>query len=148
MFHSAHVFNSKGIKLKRKLRSSHIHERNHTLHVFNSIFFPPYPYHPLLTQNIKSLYIIIPENNGLLAIQYFLNRRPDSIYRNSTIFSEAQLVFILKIFTRSREIYQQVSGVTMRRRLRYFGPTNLLLDLRQNNMLSNTDRHLCYAPAT
>lgn len=52
---------------------SHIHNTNHVLCLFNSFSFPPGLSQLLFTLVIKSLYTVIPHNEGLFALKHFLD---------------------------------------------------------------------------
>lgn len=66
----------------------------------------------VFTMDIKSLYTVIPNNSGLEALNYFLNKRP-VFPPTSTLIRLGELVLTLNAFTFSGDFYQQIGGVAM-----------------------------------
>jgi len=66
----------------------------------------------LFTINVKSLYTVIPNDSGLQALAYFLNKRPVLEPPTSTLTRLAELVL-----TFNQQYYRQVGGVAMGSRM-------------------------------
>ena len=67
----------------------------------------------LCTMDVSGLYTNIPHNDGLLALQFFLDQR-DSLYPpTDTILRLAELVLSLNTFSFGDAFYHQLSGVAM-----------------------------------
>ena len=69
--------------------------------------------------DIKSLYTVIPNNDGLLALTHFLNKRTEFQPPTHTLVRLAELVLTLNTFSFNGDYYQQTGGVAMGSR---FGP--------------------------
>ena len=69
--------------------------------------------------DIKSLYTVIPNNDGLLALTHFLNKRTEFQPPTYTLVRLAELVLTLNAFSFNGDYYQQTGGVAMGGR---FGP--------------------------
>ena len=58
---------------------SYVKDTNHMLDIVQSFRYPPSPSsrsnYFVFTMDIKSLYTVIPNNDGLVPLQYFLNKR-------------------------------------------------------------------------
>jgi len=67
----------------------------------------------LMTADVASLYTVIPHNDGLRALEFFLEQRPCQDPATSTILRLAELVLTLNAFEFNEEFYQQTSGVAM-----------------------------------
>ena len=65
------------------------------------------------TIDIKSSYTVIPNNSGLEALAYWLNKRPALDPPTSTVTRLAELVLTLNAFTFNGDFYQQIGGVAM-----------------------------------
>lgn len=80
----------------------------------------------LFTMDVKSLYSIIPHDDGLVALKHFLDRRSVLDPPSSTVLRLAELVLTLNDFQFDQEYYRQVKGVAMGTRM---GPSyaNLFL---------------------
>ena len=59
----------------------------------------------LYTMDIKSSYTVIPNNSGLEALAYFLNKRPLLDPPTSTLPRLAELVLTLSAFTFNGDFY-------------------------------------------
>ena len=67
----------------------------------------------LFTMDIKSLYTVIPNNDGLQALKYHLDLRPEQQPPTNTLVRLAELVLNLNCFDFDGNYYQQVGGVAM-----------------------------------
>lgn len=69
----------------------------------------------LYTMDIKSLlvYTMIPSNDGLKALAYFLDKHSVLILPTLTLTHSSELVLTLNIFTFNGEFYKQVGRVAM-----------------------------------
>ena len=67
----------------------------------------------VFTMDIKSLYTVIPNNDGLLALQHFLNKRLVLEPPTRTLVRLAELVLTLKSFTFNGSFYHQTGGVAI-----------------------------------
>jgi hypothetical protein len=87
----------------------------------------------LFTMDVKSLYTIIPHQDGLEALRYFLNKRAIQNPPTSTIIRLAELVLTLNSFECNGEFYHQTRGVAMGTRM---GPTyaNLFMGFLEEQM--------------
>ena len=63
--------------------------------------------------DITSLYTVIPNNEGLLALKYFFDQRTVKEPSTDTLLRLAELVLTLDCFTFSGEIFKQINGVAM-----------------------------------
>ena len=63
--------------------------------------------------DVKSLYTVIPHHNGLRALKFFLDKRPNKEPSTSVLVQLAELVLTLNNFFFDGENYQQVSGVAI-----------------------------------
>ena len=71
----------------------------------------------VFTMNIKSLYTVIPNNDGLLAMRHFLNKRPVQEPPSHTLVRLAELFLTLNSFSFNGDYFQQTGGVAMGSRL-------------------------------
>ena len=69
------------------------------------------------TMDVKSLYTIIPNDDGLLALTHFLNKRPVLQPPTHTLVRLAELVLTLNTFSFNGNFYRQTGGVAMGSRL-------------------------------
>ena len=89
-----------------------VKDTNHVLQIINSFTFSG-PNRYLFTMDIKSLYMVIPNNDGLQALKYHLDLRPTQEPPTSTLVRLAELVLKLNSFEFNNSFYQQVGGVAM-----------------------------------
>ena len=71
----------------------------------------------VFTMDIKSLYTVIPNNDSLLALRHFLNKRPVKQPHSHTLVRLAELVLTLNGFSFKGDYFQQTGGVVMGSRL-------------------------------
>ena len=63
--------------------------------------------------DITSLYTVIPNHEGLLALKYFFDQRANKQPSTETFIRLAELVFTLNCFSLSGNNYKQINGVAM-----------------------------------
>ena len=71
----------------------------------------------VFTMDIKSLYTVIPNDEGLVSLKYFLDKREVKDPLTDTLVRMAELVLTLNTFELKGEYYKQVGGVAMGSRL-------------------------------
>jgi len=89
----------------------------------------------LFTLDVKSLYTIIPHNDGLRALQHFLEKRIIKDPPTSTVLRLAELVLTLNSFEFNGDFFHQKKGVAMGTRM---GPSyaNLFMGFLEEKMES------------
>ena len=94
---------------------TYVKDTNHAVRIFNDFHFDNTTTGErfLYTMDIKSLYTVIPNNSGLEALAYFLNKRPVLDPPTSTLTRLAELMMTLNAFTFNGDFYQQIGGVAM-----------------------------------
>ena len=65
----------------------------------------------IFTMDITSVYTVIPNNEGLQALKYFLNQLPIKTPSSETLLRRAELVLTLNCFSFGDNYYKQISGV-------------------------------------
>ena len=90
----------------------------------------------ILTMDIKSLYTVIPNDEGLHTLKYFLDKQEVMDPPTHTLLRTAELVSTLNSFTFNSEHYKQIGGVPMGSKL---GPnyTHLFVSYVKEQMLCN-----------
>ena len=96
---------------------SYVKDTNHMLRIADSFRFPG-NFNYVFTMDVKSLYTVIPNGDGLLALTHFLNRRPVLQPPTHTLVHLAELVLTLNTFSFNENFYRQTGGVAMGSRLR------------------------------
>ena len=91
---------------------TYIKDTNHALNILKQFSFPDNNKF-LFTMDITSLYTVIPNNEGLLALKYFFDQRTVKEPSTDTLLRLAELVLTLNCFTFSGEIFKQINGVAM-----------------------------------
>ena len=91
---------------------TYIKDTNHALNILKQFSFPVNNKF-LFTMDITSLYTVIPNNEGLLALKYFFDQRTVKEPSTDTLLRLAELVLTLNCFTFSGEIFKQINGVAM-----------------------------------
>ena len=86
--------------------------------------------------DITSLYTVIPNNEGLQALKYFLNQRPIKTPSSETLLRLAELVLTPNCFSFGDNYYKQINGVAMGTKM---GPSyaNLFVGYIENNFFCN-----------
>ena len=95
---------------------TYVKDTNHALRIFNDFHFDNTTTTGerfLYTMDIKSLYTVIPNNSGLEALAYFLNKRPVLDPPTSTLTRLGELVLTLNAFTFKGDFYHQIGGAAM-----------------------------------
>ena len=94
-------------------RSYHISgNTNHALKTFCDFNFPGQN-KLIFTMDITSLYIVIPNYEGLLALKYFFDQRANKQRSTETLIRLTELVLTLNCFSFSDNYYKQINGVAM-----------------------------------
>ena len=97
---------------------SYIKETTLTLNIPDSLRFRDGDEQRLVfTMDIKSLYRVIPNDGGLCAQQYYLDKREMLEPSTDTLLRLAELVLTLNTFELNGEFYKQTGGVAMGSRL-------------------------------
>ena len=97
---------------------SYVKDTNHMLDIAQCFRYPTTgPDRFVFTMNIKSLYTVIPNNDGLLALRHFLNKRPVQEPPSHTLVRLAELFLTLNSFSFNGDYFQQTGGVAMGSRL-------------------------------
>ena len=71
----------------------------------------------VFTMDIKSLYTVIPNDEGLVSLKYFLDKREVKDPPTDTLVRITELVLTLNTFEFKGEYYKQAGGVAMGSRL-------------------------------
>ena len=95
---------------------SYVKDTNHMLRIADSFRFPGTSNY-VFTMDVKSLYTVIPNGDGLLALTHFLNKRPVLQPPTHTLVRLAELVLTLNTFSFNGNFYRQTGGVAMGSRL-------------------------------
>ena len=95
---------------------SYVKDTNHMLRIVDSFRFPG-NFNYVFTMDVKSLYTVIPNGDGLLALTHFLNKRPILQPPTHTLVRLAELVLTLNTFSFNGNFYRQTGGVAMGSRL-------------------------------
>ena len=101
--------------LVRKLNTI-VKDTNHALQIFKVFQFggnDDDDQRFLYTMDIKSLYTVIPHNDGLEALAYFLDKRPVLDPPTSTLTRLVELVLTINAFTFHGGFYHQIGRVAM-----------------------------------
>ena len=93
--------------------SSYIKDTTHFLRVIDDFKFDSDRTPFLFTMDVKSLYTVIPNADGLNALKYFLDKRPKQQTPTTTILRLAELVLTLNHFEFDGNFYNQIRGVAM-----------------------------------
>ena len=91
---------------------TYIKDTNHALNILKQFSFPGNNKF-LFTMDITSLYTVILNNEGLLALKYFFDQRTVKEPSTDTLLRLAELFLTLNCFTFSGEIFKQINGVAM-----------------------------------
>ena len=91
---------------------SYIKDTNHALKTFRDFNFPGQN-KLIFTMDITSLYTVIPNHEGLLALKYFFDQRANKEPSTETLICLAELVLTLNCFSFSDNYYKQINGVAM-----------------------------------
>ena len=91
---------------------SYVQDFSHALRIFNDQQFGTEPV-ILFTKDVCSLYTSIPYNEGLEAMQFYLDRRSDKNPSTATILRLTELVLKLSSFILDDQHYLQIKGVAL-----------------------------------
>ena len=91
---------------------SNIKDTKHALQIFQNIHFHG-THKFIFTMDVKYLYTVIPHHDGLRALKFFLDKRPNQEPSTSVLVRLAELVLTLNNFSFDGEHYQQINGVAM-----------------------------------
>ena len=91
---------------------TYLKDTNHALNILKQFSFPGNNKF-LFTMDIASLYTVILNNEGLLALKYFFDQCTVKEPSTDTLLRLAELVLTLNCFTFSGEIFKQINGVAM-----------------------------------
>ena len=96
---------------------SYIKDTKHALQILQNIHFRG-THKFIFTMDVKSLYTVIPHHDGLRALKFFLDKRPNQEPSTSVLVRLAELVLTLNNFSFDGEHYQQINGVAMGTKMR------------------------------
>lgn len=91
---------------------TYVKDTKHTLQIFDEFCFGDGE-HFLFPMDIKSLYAVIPNNDGLCALAQFLDKREVKDPSTATLTCLAELVLTLNAFSFNGNHYRQVSGIAI-----------------------------------
>ena len=91
---------------------SYVKDTNHMLRIADSFRFPG-TFNYVFTMDVRSLYTVIPNGDGLLALTHFLNKRQVLQLPTPTLVRLAELVLTLNSFSFNGNFYRQTGGVAM-----------------------------------
>ena len=95
---------------------SYIKDTKHALQIFQNIRFNN-SHKFIFTMDVESSYTVTPHHDGLRALKFFLDKRPNQEPSTSVLVRLAELVLTLNNFSFDGEHYQQISGVAMRTKM-------------------------------
>ena len=115
---------------------SHIKDTNHALQIFRDFTFSGENKF-IFTMDITSLYTVIPNNEGLLALKFYFDKHSNKKPSSETLLRLAELVLTPNCFSFSNNHYQQINGVAMGTKM---GPSyaNLFVSYLENQFLQGT----------
>ena len=97
---------------------SYVKDTTHILNILDSFRFSNDGGQSLVfTMDIKSLYTVIPNDEGLVSLKYFLDKREVKDPPTDTLVRMAELLLTLNTFEFNGDYYKQVGGVAMGSRL-------------------------------
>ena len=97
---------------------SYVKDTTHMLNILDSFRFRDCDaQRSIFTMDIKSLYTVIPNDEGFRALQYYLDKREILEPPTPTLLRMAELVLTLNTFEFNGEYYKQTGGVAMGSRL-------------------------------
>lgn len=136
-FHLAGFLDKLMTPMVEKL-DSYVKDTNHALQIFRQFQFNANNTARIFTMDVCALYTSIPHADGLKALKYFCDQRPDQEIPSSTICRLAELVLKTNAFSFNGKNYTQCSGVAMGSRL---GPSYacLFMGLLEKDLLSKCE---------
>ena len=97
---------------------SYVKDTTHMLNILDSFRFSDVDRQRLVfTMDIKSLYTVIPNDEGLRELQHYLDMREVLEPSTDTLLRMSELVFTLNTFEFNGELYKQTGGAAMGSRL-------------------------------
>ena len=91
---------------------TYIKDTTHALNILE-FFEPENSDFRLFTMDVTALYTSIPNNDAIIALKHFLDRRPNPHVKTDIILRLAELVLNLNTFQFNGEYYSQSGGVAM-----------------------------------
>ena len=91
---------------------TYVQDTSDSLRIFSNFHFTS-EHRYLFTMDVKSLYTVIPNSDGLTTLKHFLDLRPTQNPPTSTLLRLAQLVVTTNGFSFDDKYYVQVGGVAM-----------------------------------
>jgi hypothetical protein len=91
---------------------SYIKDTKHAFQIFQNIHFHG-THKFIFTIDVKSLYTVIPHHDGLRALKFFLDKRPNQGPSTAVLVRLAELLLTLNNFSFDGEHYHQISGVAL-----------------------------------
>ena len=95
---------------------SYIKDSTHALKIFRDFNFSGQD-KLIFTMDITSLYTVIPNSEGLLALKHFFDQRTVKEPSSETLLRLAELVLTLNCFSFAGNYYKQINGVAMGTRM-------------------------------
>ena len=92
--------------------NSYVKDSSHMLNIVDAFRYEG-EHRFIFTMDIKSLYTVIPNDEGLQALKYFLDQREIKDPPTHTLLRKAELVLTLNNFNFNGEHYKQIGGVAM-----------------------------------
>ena len=93
---------------------SYVKDTTHILNILDSFRFSNDGGQRLVfTMDIKSVYTVIPNDEGLVSLEYFLDKREVKDPPTDTLVRMAEWVLTLNTFEFNGEYYKQVGGLAM-----------------------------------
>ena len=101
----------------------------------------------IFTMDITSLYTVIPNDEGLLALKHFCDLRTVKEPSSETLLRLAELVLTLNCFSFADSYFKQINGVAMGTKM---GPSyaNLFVGYVEHKSINTTTPNLNYTVAT
>ena len=91
---------------------SYIKDSQHALEIFRDFNFLGRDKF-IFTIDITSLYTVIPNSEGLLALKYFFDQRISKEPSSEMLLRLAELVLTINCFSFAGNYYKQINGVAM-----------------------------------
>ncbi len=95
-----------------KTLPTYVKDTSDALRIFDNFHFQGSERY-LFTMDVKSLYTVIPNTDGLVALKHFLDLRPSQDPPTSTLLRLAELVLTTNGFLFDSQYFVQVGGVAM-----------------------------------
>ena len=91
---------------------TYVKDTNHALNILNNFTISGNK-PKIFTMDISALYTSIPNNDAVLAVKHFLDKRPNPYFDTEIILRLTELVLNLNTFQFNGEFYSQTGGVAM-----------------------------------